>query len=343
MPLGKFFAKNIGIDLGTTNTLVYEKKNGIIVNEPSVVAIRKDTGAIVAVGEEAKKMVGRTPESIEAIRPMKDGVVAYFDVTRKMLRHLVSRVYRRRALFKPRVVICVPSGVTEVEKRAVQDAINQTGVRESYLLEESVAAAIGADLPVEEPSGSMIVDIGGGTSEVAVISLGGIVTSEMLRVGGDEMDEAIIRYIKKTYGLMIGERTAEKIKIEVGGAYPRPESKKVEIRGRDLVTGLPRVLSVNSREIEEALAEPVASILETIKATLERTPPELAADVKDKGIMMTGGGSLLQGLDKLVAEKTGIPVLMAENPLNSVALGAGKALEDINFLKRVAILPDKKI
>jgi rod shape-determining protein MreB and related proteins len=339
--LTRFFSRNIGIDLGTANTLVYVKGKGIVLREPSVVAIRRDTGSILAVGEEAKKMIGRTPGNIIAIRPMKDGVIADFDVTQIMLRHFISKAYRRRAFFLPQVVVCVPSGVTEVEKRAVLDATKQAGAKEAFLIEEPMAAAIGAGLPVEEPTGSMIVDIGGGTSEVAVISLGGIVTSQSIRVGGDEMDDAIITYIKKTYNLMIGERTAEEVKIKVGSAYRIDEEEHLEIRGRDLVTGLPKVLTISSWEIESALSEPVSAILETIKTTLERTPPELAADIMEKGIVMTGGGALLKGLDKLIAEETGMPVFMAENPLDCVVLGTGKALSAIDLLRRVSISPYK--
>lgn len=335
----RVFSKNIGIDLGTANTLVYVKGKGIVMQEPSVVAIRRDNGTILAVGEEAKKMIGRTPGNIVAIRPMKDGVIADFDVTQIMLRHFIAKSYRRRALFLPQVVVCVPSGVTEVEKRAVLDATKQAGAKEAFLIEEPMAAAIGAGLPVEEPTGSMIVDVGGGTSEVAVISLGGIVTSKSIRVGGDEMDDSIINYIKKAYNLMIGERTAEEIKINIGSAFHIPEEEQMEVRGRDLVTGLPKVLSINSREIEGALAEPVLAILDTIKITLERTPPELAADIMEKGIIMTGGGSLLKGLDKLIAEETGMPVYLAENPLDCVVLGAGKALSAIELIKMVAVTP----
>ncbi|MDO9535078.1 MAG: rod shape-determining protein [Bacillota bacterium] len=339
--LTRFFSRNIGIDLGTANTLVYVKGKGIVLREPSVVAIRRDTGSILAVGEEAKKMIGRTPGNIVAIRPMKDGVIADFDVTQIMLRHFISKAYRRRAFFLPQVVVCVPSGVTEVEKRAVLDATKQAGAKEAFLIEEPMAAAIGAGLPVEEPTGSMIVDIGGGTSEVAVISLGGIVTSQSIRVGGDEMDDAIITYIKKTYNLMIGERTAEEVKIKIGSAHRIDEEQHLEIRGRDLVTGLPKVLTISSWEIESALSEPVTAILETIKTTLERTPPELAADIMEKGIVMTGGGALLKGLDKLIAEETGMPVFLAENPLDCVVLGTGKALSAIDLLRRVSISPYK--
>lgn len=339
--LAGFFSRNIGIDLGTANTLVYVKGKGIVLREPSVVAIRRDSGTILAVGEEAKRMIGRTPGNIIAIRPMKDGVIADFDVTQIMLRHFIAKSYRRRAVFLPQVVVCVPSGVTEVEKRAVLDATKQAGAKEAFLIEEPMAAAIGAGLPVEEPTGSMIVDVGGGTSEVAVISLGGIVNSQSIRVGGDEMDEAIINYIKKTYNLMVGERTAEEVKIKIGSACRFDEDEYLEIRGRDLVSGLPKILSISSWEIQSALSEPVFAILETIKITLERTPPELAADIMEKGIVMTGGGALLKGLDKLIAEETGMPVYLAENPLDCVVLGTGKALTAIELLKRVAVTPKK--
>jgi rod shape-determining protein MreB len=333
---GRLLSRDIGIDLGTANTLVYVRGKEIVLREPSVVAIRKDTGSILAVGEEAKKMIGRTPGNIVAIRPMKDGVIADFDITQAMLKHFIARSYRRRSIFLPQVVVCVPYGVTEVEKRAVLDATKQAGAKEAFLIEEPMAAAIGAGLPVEEPTGSMIVDIGGGTSEVAVISLGGIVTSKSIRVGGDELDESIINYIKKSYNLMIGERTAEEIKIKIGSACRTEEEEYIEIKGRDLVTGLPKNLTISSWEIEDALSEPVAAILETIKTTLERTPPELAADIMEKGIVMTGGGALLKGFDKLTAEETGMPVYLAENPLDCVVLGAGKALSALNLLKNVA-------
>ncbi len=329
----RFFSRNIGIDLGTANTLVYVKGKGIVLREPSVVAIRRDTGSILAVGGEAKKMIGRTPGNIVAVRPMRDGVIADFDVTQIMLRHFIAKAYRRRALFLPHVVVCVPSGVTEVEKRAVLEATKQAGAKEAFLIEEPMAAAIGAGLPVEEPTGSMIVDVGGGTSEVAVISLGGVVTSESIRIGGDEIDNAIINYIKKTYNLMIGERTAEGIKIKIGSADHLPEEERMEIRGRDLVSGLPKVLDISSWEIESALAEPVTAIVDTIKSTLERTPPELAADIMEKGIVMTGGGALLRGLDQLVVKETGMPVYLAEDPLDCAVLGAGKSLGAIDLLK----------
>ncbi|MBS3898006.1 MAG: rod shape-determining protein [Dethiobacter sp.] len=334
-----FFSRDIGIDLGTANTLVFVKGKGIVLREPSVVAIRRDTGTVLAVGEEAKKMIGRTPGNIVAIRPMKDGVIADFDITQTMLRHFIGKAYKRRAIFKAHVVVCVPSGVTEVEKRAVIDATKQAGAKEAFLIEEPMAAAIGAGLPVEEPTGSMIVDIGGGTTEVAIISLGGIVTSRSIRVGGDEMDEAITQYIKKNYSLMIGERTAEEIKITIGTACRGEQVRTMEIRGRDLISGLPKTQEITDREIELALADPVASILDAIKITLEKSPPELAADIMDKGIVMTGGGALLHGLDKLVARETSMPVYLAENPLDCVALGAGKALTEIELLRRVTLSP----
>jgi len=334
------FSKEIGIDLGTANTLVFVKGKGVVLREPSVVAIRRDTGAILAVGAEAKRMIGRTPGNIVAIRPMKDGVIADFDVTQAMLRHFINKAHPRRTMFRPQVIVCVPSGVTEVEKRAVLDATNQTA-REAFLIEEPMAAAIGAGLPVNEPTGSMVVDIGGGTSEVAIISLGGIVTSKSIRVGGDEMDEAIIGYIKKKYNLMIGERTAEEVKINIGTAYQKDTGTEIEIRGRDLVTGLPKTRKITSDEVKEALNDPVESILEAIRVTLERTPPELAADIMDKGIVMTGGGALLHGFDHRISEETGMPVFLAENPMDCVALGAGKALAEIELLRRVALVNRK--
>jgi len=338
--LFRIFSKEIGIDLGTANTLVFVKGKGIVLREPSVVAIRRDTGAILAVGAEAKRMIGRTPSNIVAIRPMKDGVIADFDVTQSMLRHFINKAHPRRAMFRPQVIVCVPSGVTEVEKRAVLDATNQTA-REAFLIEEPMAAAIGAGLPVNEPTGSMVVDIGGGTSEVAIISLGGIVTSKSIRVGGDEMDEAIIGYVKKKYNLMIGDHTAEEVKINIGTAFHKDTEVEMEIRGRDLVTGLPKTRKIVSDEIKEALTDPVEAILEAIRITLERTPPELAADIMDKGIVMTGGGALLHGFDRRISEETGIPVFLAENPMDCVVLGAGKALAEIDLLRRVALITRK--
>lgn len=336
-----FFAKDIGIDLGTANTLVHVRGKGIIVREPSVVAINKNSKAILAVGDDAKNMIGRTPGDIVAIRPMKDGVIADFDITQSMLKYFIKRTLSSGIVSKPRVVICVPSGVTEVEKRAVEDATLLAGAKEAYLIEEPMAAAIGSDLPVEEPSGSMIVDIGGGTSEVAVISLGGIVTSKSLRVAGDEFDEAIVHFVKKEYNLLIGERSAEQIKLRIGNAYPKLKEEYMEVRGRDLITGLPKNITISSGEINEALKEPINSIIDSIKFTLEKTPPELASDIMDKGIMLAGGGALLSGLDKLVREETGMPVTIADNPLDCVAIGTGKVLEEIETLKRVLITPRK--
>ncbi len=335
--LRRFFTRDIGIDLGTSNTLVFVKGEGIVLREPSVVAIRRDTGTILAVGEEARRMIGRTPASIVAIRPMKDGVIANFDVTQTMLRHFIAKAHHRNSLLHPRVVVCVPSGVTEVEKRAVLDATKQAGAREAFLIEEPMAAAIGAGLPVEEPTGSMIVDIGGGTTEVAIISLGGIVTSKSTRIGGDDLDEVIVNYIKQTYNLMIGERMAEEVKIQIGSAYLAEEGQTIDIRGRDLVTGLPKTLTITAMEIEKALVATVYQILSAIKFTLEQSPPELASDIMDKGIVITGGGALLKGLDKLVAKETGMPVFLSDNPLDSAALGVGKALIEIDLLRRVAL------
>lgn len=341
----RYFSKDLGIDLGTATTLVYIKGKGIVLREPSVVAIQRDGSAnsILAVGEEAKKMIGRTPGNIVAIRPMKDGVIADYDVTQTMLKYFISKAYKKFLFVKPMVIVCVPSGVTEVEKRAVIDASLDAGAREAFLIEEPMAAAIGAGLPVEEPTGSMIVDIGGGTTEVAIISLGGIVTSRSIRIGGDEMDESIVLYIKRVYNLMIGERTAEQIKIEIGSAFPGEKEDKIEVRGRDLVTGLPKTIKISSEEIREALKEPVSSIIDAVKISLENTPPELAADIMDKGIVMTGGGSLLKGLDRLLKEETGMPVHIAENPIDCVALGTGKALESVESekLRRVLISPKR--
>ncbi|AEM78413.1 rod shape-determining protein MreB [Thermoanaerobacter thermohydrosulfuricus] len=329
------FSRDIGIDLGTATTLVYVQGKGIVLREPSVVAMRTDSKTILAVGEEAKKMVGRTPGNIIAIRPMRDGVIADFDITKAMLDHFISKVNPRKGLFRPRVIVGIPSGVTEVEKRAVIEAALQAGAKEAHTVEEPMAAAIGAGLPVEEPTGSMVVDIGGGTTDVAVISLGGIVTSKSLRVGGDEMDEAIINYIKREYNLMIGERTAEEIKIQIGSAFPKDKEETMDIRGRDLVSGLPKTLKITSTEILEALKDPISSIIEAIKMTLEKTPPELAADIMDRGIMLTGGGALLSGIDKLIREETGMPVQIADQPTDCVALGAGKILEESSLFRRV--------
>lgn len=338
------FSKDMGIDLGTANTLVYMGEKGIIVNEPSVVAINTQTKEVLAVGNEAKDMIGRTPGNIVAIRPMRDGVIADFDVTQAMLRYFINKAYVR-SLFgpKPRIVICVPSGVTEVEKRAVLEAAIAAGSKEkdTYLIEEPMAAAIGANLPVADPAGSMVVDIGGGTTEVAVISLGGIVTSTSLRVAGDALDSAIVSYIKREFSLAIGDRTAEEVKITIGSAFPLEQEEKMEIRGRDLISGLPKTIEVNSVHVRDALAEPVNSIIETIKQTLEATPPELAADIMEYGITLTGGGAYLRGLDLLITDETGMPVNVAHEPLNCVALGTGMVLEQIDKLKSVLISPRK--
>ncbi|WP_336296893.1 rod shape-determining protein [Clostridium aestuarii] len=367
----RFFGitKDMGIDLGTANTLVYSKGKGIVLREPSVVAINTNTNRVLAVGQEAKQMIGRTPGNIIAIRPMRDGVIADFDVTEEMLRSFITKVCTKSAFTSPRVVVCFPSGVTAVEKRAIEEASKRAGARYVHLMEEPMAAAIGAGLPVDEPTGSMVVDIGGGTTEVAVISLGGIVTSQSLRVAGDELDHAIIAYIKKEYSLMIGERTAENLKVNIGSAYPtklteeelaveeaavedeseekmdniidlekNDESilteRRMEIRGRDLITGLPKVIEVGENEIREALKEPVSAIIDAIKTNLEKTPPELASDIMDKGIMLTGGGAMLKGLDKLINIETHMPVHIAEAPLDCVAVGAGKFLENLDKLNR---------
>ncbi|WP_139905177.1 rod shape-determining protein [Clostridium thermarum] len=320
-------SKDMGIDLGTANTLVYVKGKGIVLREPSVVAINSANKKVLAVGEEAKKMIGRTPGNIVAIRPMKDGVIADFDVTQMMLKKFISKVIGRSSFASPRIIVCFPSGVTEVEKRAIDEAAKQAGAREVVLMEEPMAAAIGAGLPVDEPTGSMIVDIGGGTTEVAIISLEGIVTSKSLRIAGDELDQSIISYIKKEYNLMIGERTAENVKMELGSAFKMDDEKSMDIKGRDLVTGLPKTVTVTQEQIREALKEPISAIIDAIKTTLEKTPPELAADIMEKGIMLAGGGALLKGLDKLINYETHMPVHIAESPLDCVALGAGKALE----------------
>ncbi|MFO7245441.1 MAG: rod shape-determining protein [Thermaerobacter sp.] len=340
-PVYRYFSRDMGIDLGTANTLVYVRGRGIVLQEPSVVAVQEGTRQVVAVGAEAKRMIGRTPGNIVAIRPMADGVIADFDVTQTMLRYFIAKASQRRSLFRPRVVVCVPSGVTEVEKRAVIDATLQAGAREAFLIEEPMAAAIGSGLPVHEPTGNMIVDIGGGTTEVAVISLGGIVTHRSIRVAGDEMDEAIINYVKRNYNMLIGERTAEEVKIEVGSAFPYEGEGSIEIRGRDLVTGLPKTLVISPEEVREALREPIQAIVEAIKVTLERTPPELAADIMDRGIVLAGGGALLRGLDRLVSEETGMPVMLADEPLLCVARGTGKVLEEIETLSRLLVSPRK--
>ena len=325
----------MAVDLGTANTLVYVRGRGIVLNEPSVVAVNVRDGRPLAVGLEAKRMIGRTPSHIQAIRPLKDGVIADFDICEKMLRYFIHKVHQHRFV-KPRMVICVPSGITGVEQRAVQEAAEYAGARKpAYIIEEPMAAAIGAGLPVQEPTGNMIVDIGGGTTEVAVISLGGIVASQSVRVGGDELDEAIIQYIKKEYSLALGERTAEEVKMVLGSAWPMKQELQAEIRGRDLVTGLPKTISTSTEEIRDAVNEPVTAIVDAVKATLDKTPPELAADIMEQGIVITGGGALLQGLDARLNHETGMPIIIADNPLHSVALGSGQSLEEFEALKGV--------
>lgn len=334
--------KDMGIDLGTANTLVYIKGQGIVVREPSVVAIRDDSKEVLAVGEEAKRMIGRTPGNIVAIRPMKDGVIADFDVTQSMLSYFIQKAAAKKGVVSPRIAICVPFGVTEVEKRAIEEAARQAGAKDAFLIEEPMAAAIGAGLRIEEPEGNMVVDIGGGTSEIAIISLGGIVTAKSIRLGGDELDEAIVNYVKKEYSLMIGERTAEDVKIRIGSAYKEGEEVEMEIRGRDLISGLPKTMQISSSEVRDALRESVNAIVDGIKSTLEKTPPELASDIMENGIMLTGGGALLKGLDKLVKEETGMPVKIAENPLDCVAIGTGKSVEDAEIFEKVLMMNNKK-
>ena len=328
--------RDMAVDLGTANTLVYVRGRGIILNEPSVVAVNVKDGRPLAVGAEAKRMIGRTPSYIQAIRPLKDGVIADFEICETMLRYFIQRVNQRR-FAKPRMVICVPSGITGVEQRAVLEAAMTAGARKAYIIEEPMAAAIGAGLPVHEPTGNMVVDIGGGTTEVAVISLGGIVTSQSVRIGGDELDEAVIAYIKKEYSLALGERTAEEIKIALGSAYPLEEELHAEIRGRDLVTGLPKVLVVSTQEIRDAIAEPVAAIVDAVKVTLDKTPPELAADIMEQGIVLTGGGALLHGLGARLQQETGMLIVLASDPLSCVAIGAGQCLEEFDILKQVLV------
>ncbi|MGC3992316.1 MAG: rod shape-determining protein [Chthoniobacteraceae bacterium] len=332
------FSNDIGIDLGTANTLVYVKDHGIVLREPSVVAVQSGTNKVLSVGDEAKRMLGRTPGNIVAIRPLKDGVIADFEVTEAMLRHFIQKVHGKRTLFRPRprVVIAVPSGITEVEKRAVKESALHAGAREVHLIEEPMAAAIGVGLPVQDAAGNMIIDIGGGTTEVALISLSGIVFSRSVRVAGDELDEAIVQYMKRAYNLMIGERTAEEIKIKIGSAYPIEKETSMEVKGRDLVAGLPKTLSITSQEVREALLEPISTIVDSVRVTLERCPPELSADLVDRGLVLAGGGALLRGLDKLLTEETGLPVHVAEDPLSAVAEGTGRALQELKFLRQVA-------
>jgi rod shape-determining protein MreB and related proteins len=336
--LGRFFgfaSRDIGIDLGTANTLVYVKDHGIVLREPSVVAVKSGTNEVVAVGDDAKRMLGRTPGGITAIRPLKDGVIADFRVTEAMLRHFIRKVHNRRSMVRPRVVIAVPSGITEVEKRAVKESAEQAGAREVYLMEEPMAAAIGVGLPVQEAAGNMIVDIGGGTTEVAIISLSGIVYARSVRVAGDELDEAIINYMKRAYNLMIGERTAEEIKLRIGSAFPMGKETTMEVKGRDMVAGLPKTITITSQEVREAMLEPLNTIIDAVRTTLERCPPELSADLVDRGIMLAGGGALLRGLDKLLQEETALPVHVAEDPLSAVAEGTGRVLSELAFLRKV--------
>ena len=327
-------SQDMGIDLGTANTLVHVKGKGIVIREPSVVAVQKDTNEVLAIGAEAKRMIGRTPGNIVAIRPLKDGVIADFDITQAMLKFFIKKAIGNKTFVRPRVVVGVPSGVTAVERRAVLDATIQAGAREAYLIEEPMAAAIGAGLPVQEATGNMVVDIGGGTSEVAVISLGGIVVSRSVRIGGDKMDEAIVQYIKKRYILLIGERTAEEIKITIGTAMKIENPDTMEIRGRDLVTGLPKTLTIDANQMQEALTEPVAGIIDAVRGSLERTPPELSADIMDRGIVMTGGASLLRNLDRLLSKETGMPVYVSDSALSCVALGTGIAVEHVDIYKK---------
>ncbi|WP_305853043.1 rod shape-determining protein [Kitasatospora sp. SUK 42] len=332
-----FIGRDLAIDLGTANTLVYVRGKGIVLNEPSVVAVNTNTGGILAVGAEAKKMIGRTPGNIVAIRPLKDGVIADFEITERMLRYFILKIHRRRYLARPRVVVCVPSGITGVERRAVIEASSQAGARQVHIIEEPMAAAIGAGLPVHEATGNMVVDIGGGTTEVAVISLGGIVTAQSIRVAGDELDNAIVQHIKKEYSLLLGERSAEQIKMSIGSAFGAEGEKDehAEIRGRDLVSGLPKTVVISAAEVREAIDEPVNAIIDAVKTTLDQCPPELAGDVMDRGIVLTGGGALLRGLDERLRRETGMPIHIAENPLDSVALGSGKCVEEFEALQQV--------
>ena len=332
-----FLSDDLAIDLGTANTLVYAKGRGIVVSEPSIVAVNRVTGKVEAVGRDAKEMLGRTPGNIVAIRPMKDGVIADFEITEKMLSHFIHRAHNRSTLVRPRIVIGIPSEVTQVEKRAVKDSALKAKASEVYLVDQAMAAAIGAGLPITEPSGNMVVDIGGGTTDIAVISLAGIVYSKSVRVAGNEMDEAVIQYIKKKYNLLVGERSAEMIKFEIGSAFPLDEPMTMEIKGRDLIEGIPKTLTVTDAEIREALQEPVAIIVNAVRVALERTPPELSADIVDRGIVLTGGGSLLRNLDRLLREETGLPVSVAEDPLSSVVLGTGKMLSDFDLLRKISL------
>ena len=328
--------RDMAIDLGTANTLVYVRGQGIVLNEPSVVAINTRDNRALAVGMEAKRMIGRTPSYIQAIRPLRDGVIADFDITEKMLRYFIQKVHRRRWA-RPRIVVCVPSGITGVERRAVEEAAYHAGARRAYTIEEPMAAAIGVTLPVHEPAGSMVVDVGGGTTEVAVISLGGIVTSKSIRIGGDELDEAVIQWVKKEFNVMLGERTAEQVKMAIGSAWPYPDEPSAEVRGRDLITGLPKTVLLSSQELREALEEPLEAIVDAVKYTLDKTPPELAADIMERGIVVTGGGALLHGLDLRLAYETGMPIVTADRPLQSVVVGSGQCLEEFDVLQGVLI------
>ncbi len=337
MSLFNFFSSDVGIDLGTANTLVYVRGAGIVLDEPSVVAVEVATGKVLAIGRAAKEMLGRTPGEINAIRPLKDGVIADFEITEKLLSDFIRRVVKKRYLMKPRIIISVPSGITEVEKRAVRDSAENAGAREVFLIQEPMAAAIGVGLPVEAPSGSMVIDVGGGTSEIAVIALYGIVNNISIRIGGDEMDEAIVSYLKKNYNLLIGERTAEEIKIAIGSAFPLEEEETMEIKGRDLVAGVPKTMKLSSVQVREALAEPVDAIVEAVRQALELTPPELSSDILDRGIIVTGGGALLRGLDKRLRQETNLPVIVADDPLTCVARGTGKVMEDLQGYQKVLI------
>lgn len=335
--------QDIGIDLGTASVLVYIKGKGIVLREPSVVALDRNTNKILAVGEEARLMLGRTPGNIVAIRPLREGVISDYDITEKMLRYFIDKAIGRRRIIKPRMVVCVPSGVTEVEKRAVIDAANNAGARTTRLIEEPIASAIGAGLDISKASGNMVIDIGGGTTDIAVISLGGIVVSTSIKIAGDKFDEAIVRYMRKKHNIMIGERTAEELKINAGTAFPREDQLKVEVRGRNLISGLPKTIEVTSDEMLEALSEPISAIADAVHSVLERTPPELSADISDRGIVMAGGGSLLSGLDKLISKRTGIPVYVAEEAISCVAIGTGQALEHIDILQDSDINTNRKI
>ena len=334
------FSNDLAIDLGTANTCVYVKGQGIVLREPSVVAVKKDNrggSVVLAVGQDAKRMLGRTPGNIQAIRPMKDGVIADFEITEAMLRHFITKVHNSRRLVRPRIIICVPTGITQVEKRAVKESAQSAGAREVYLIEEPMAAAIGANLPIQEPTSNMVVDIGGGTTEVAVISLSGVVYSKSVRVGGDKMDEAIMTHVKRKYSMLIGEATAEDIKIKIASAYPMGQEETLEVKGRDLVTGIPQHITITSEEIRKAIAEQVDSIVQAVRIALEQTPPELAADIVDRGIVLTGGGGLLKGLDQLLREETSLPITVVDDPLSTVVIGTGKALDNLDILKEVTV------